>query len=70
MNNIVYILTIFTVIFVWLNISKKETKNYYIKMFDTFKIYIVLGLIIMFLLFCNNKHSNHTLTIIRNPLDI
>ena len=51
MDNIVYILTIFTVIFVWLNISKKETKNYYIKMFDTFKIYIVLGLIIMFLLF-------------------
>ena len=70
MNNIVYILTIFTVIFVWLNISKKETKNYYIKMFDTFKIYIVLGLIIMFLLFCNNKHSNDTLKIIRNPLDI
>jgi general stress protein CsbA len=70
MDNIVYILTIFTVIFIWLNISKKETKNYYIKMFDTFKIYIVLGLIIMFLLFCNNKHCNDTLTIIRNPLDI
>ena len=70
MDNIIYILTIFIVIFVWLNISKKETKNYYIKMFDTFKIYIVLGLIIMFLLFCNNKHSNDTLTIIRNPLDI
>ena len=70
MDNIVYILTIFIVIFVWINISKKETKNYYIKMFDTFKIYIVLGLIIMFLLFCNNKHSNDTLTIIRKPLDI
>lgn len=69
MNNIVYILTIFIVIFTWLNISKKKTKNYYIKMFDTFKIYIVLGLIIMFLLFCN-KNNNDMLIINRNPLDI
>jgi hypothetical protein len=70
MDTIIYVLTIFIVIFIWLNISKKETKNYYIKMFDTFKIYIVLGLIIIFLLFCNNKHSNYTHTINRNPLDI
>ena len=69
MDNIIYILIIFISIFVWLNTSKKETKNYYINMFDKFKIYIALGLIITFLLVCN-KCNLDKLTMVRNQLDI
>lgn len=69
MDNIIYILIIFITIFIWLNNSKKDTKNYYINMFNKVKIYIALGLIINFLLFCNKSNLNK-LIMERSIIDI